>query len=236
MGKRSGPSFFFFKSQEAHDIPLIELLTEEMQLLEDSLKGIGSLIFFLPVTESSVERRGKDLIALSQAAGPGTILAFSSVSGRVHRDHKAPHPVWKLLRSLPYKITTPLLPIVNLGGIKHGEGLWPSLPFDLYDSYLSRMHRHQFAGAIALVNHLPSGMGMLHGSLWIGGQILWREMSSDLLAETWLSAFRNAGDQAKELIQNLTQVRTLVLELSHSKTVMRGVQSLKNAGPWQNIG
>lgn len=209
----------FLQSPDSRNIPAAELLEKEMQMLEEALGKAASLIYCVPVSLQTAQRRSKDLISLSQAAGSHTFLAFSAVCGPAYEDHLPPHPLWEMLRSFPYKLDTPLLPIVNLGGINQGEGLWPALPFDIYQRFFSKLYRHAFAGAISLVNHLPSERGILHGSLWIGGQMLWRERSADALAETWFYAFRKELNALRHL-HVFAEVRRLILDLSALKSLL----------------
>ncbi|CCB87271.1 putative uncharacterized protein [Parachlamydia acanthamoebae UV-7] len=158
--------------------------------------------------------------------GAHTIIAFSAVSDDPINDHAPPHPIWDVLRELLDVSATPLMPILNVGGIHQGEGLWPSLAVDCVDHYYSRCQRHHFAGIIHLVNHLPHPGAVLDCSLWVASQAAWSHLSAVLLAETWFAAYypemnyRGLADiwkKNREIAIELSAMRSLTNEKNRDK-------------------
>ncbi|MBA2727516.1 MAG: hypothetical protein H0U49_05005 [Parachlamydiaceae bacterium] len=211
------PRFRFH--QQAKDLTLVDIVIQEVQLVEkchqlQGKKGERELIFYLPLSSISEGRSHAEWIpTLLDEMGEKTTFAFSSVQGNFCHDHLPDHPLWQQLRQSPDCSATPLLPIVNLGAVEQGEGLWPATNFDLIERFYPRLRRHTFAGVIGVVNHLPEEGSFLDGLLWVAGQSLWRDMPPSMLAETWFSAYREEKDFAHMLLA-LKAVRKIVLEFS----------------------
>jgi hypothetical protein len=199
----------------AYDSTQKELAEEEVRMLESALHSTAvSLIYMIPTAdEASAKQQTSWLSAFSDHVGPRTILAFSAVAGALYADHLPPHPFWETLRRSPDVSATTFLPIVNIGSIQQGEGLWPSLSLDLIEKYFSKCRRHHFAGVVCLVNQLPNIGGLLECSLWVAAQKLWTEQPASLLAETWFRARRPEMDFLTHS-GALQHVRQLVVELS----------------------
>lgn len=163
----------------------------EVEFLEGLLKDRLGLIYFVSASDlASAKHQSTWLPQLCDYVGNQTIIAFAAVAGDVLGDYLPPHPLWNELRQAPEVSATPLMPILNAGGIKQGEGLWPILTYDLIDRYFPRCYRHQFAGVLALASQLPKQGALLDCSLWISAQAGWSAIPSPLLAETWFQAFR----------------------------------------------
>lgn len=196
-----------------------EVVLEEVRLLEECSHRHASLIFYIPaVTSLMAKRHAEWMQALLDDMGAKTTLAFSAVAGGVCDDHKGDHPLWHQLRSSPDSSATPLLPIVNVGSVEQGEGLWPTANFDLLERFIPRCRRHNFVGVLGVVNHLPREGSLLDCQLWVAGQSLWRDLPASLLAETWFGAYRRDEDYcfyyaamkvAKGIVTELGALRTV---------------------------
>lgn len=192
--------YVFWQSEVFSDACLLKAFSpREYTLLERSLfevealeKGLGkgvSLIYYLySPKESIAQEYARYFEELLDGVGANTMLSFSASSGEPFDDHLELHPIWKTIRFSPDESATPILPIINGGCVKQGEGLWPILPLDHLDSCFSRMYRHSFAGAITMSAHMPSLGSLLDCCLWVSAQALWRKLSPDLLAQTWFLA------------------------------------------------
>ncbi len=230
---KQGADYLLWKSQHdqpdfnaASDLTHAEKLEKEMRQLEKSLpKGTG-LIYFLPFLEYvEPEKQAQWLYRLSLVAGPHTILAFSNVAGEPTADDRPPHPFWDRLRLLADRCTTPLLPILNSGSVKQGEGLWPTLPVDTMDRCFAQMIHHNFVGVAGLARRLPPSYGLLHCALWIAGQRLWRHQSTHQLAKTWALAYRSDWNFSRDL-NSLKRLRDIAVELNGLTTSIRKGQTL----------
>lgn len=195
------PDYFFWESSlldpgfsthySARDVTFSELVIKEMHLLENALNDKSQLIFFIPSSDiETAHAHAAWMPHLCDETRKKTIIAFSAVAGDYCADHLPPHPFWEKLRRSPSTSITQLFPLVNVGSISHGEGLWPTPTTDLLDKYYSRLHRHRFAGVLVLTNALPQPGGILDCNLWTASQVLWRNLPSWQITETWFAAFR----------------------------------------------
>lgn len=215
-----------FLHPSAAEATQLELVQAEVALVEKALteskegeKPPPSLIYYVPSPDlSTAEQQVAWLQELCDRVGNKTIIAFSAVSGEPWSDHQPPHPFWESLRKSPDISSTALMPIINTGAARQGDGLWPTLTLDLSERYLTRCTRHQFAGAITLVNHLPEKGALLDCSLWVCSQMLWKNRSAALLAETWFSAERPDFDYLY-FAESLRKVRELAVELSFIRSL-----------------
>lgn len=206
----------------ARDAILSEVVLEEVRVIEEVLSI--PLIYYLPVPNFLfAKEQASWMLRFCDDVGEKTTIAFSSVAGNACLDHLPPHPFWEYLRQSTEISSTRLLPIVNVGSVLQGEGLWPAPSLDLLDNYYSRLYRHSFAGAIALVNTLPKEGGLLDCALWTASQCLWKESSPLLLAETWFQVYRSEWDfslywdclkKTREMIIELSLLRSLTNEMS----------------------
>lgn len=213
----------FLQHPAAQEFTLAELVLAELQLIEKSLMGNCQLIFYLPSPPSEKSENISEWFSrLCDDAGNRTAIAFSAVAGDPAADHLPPHPYWEVLRRSLDCSATRLFPILNVGGVRQGEGFWPVLGFDLFEKYLPRCLRHAFGGLISLTSHLPAPGSFLDCNLWIGAQLQWRLSSPELLAETWFLANRPDLNYPKfagllKDIRNLTVQLSLIRSLIHEK-------------------
>ncbi|MBA3237703.1 MAG: hypothetical protein H0T62_05045 [Parachlamydiaceae bacterium] len=202
-----------------------EIVLSEVRLLEKCLKKQAKLIFYLPnSSEKEAYQQVRWLPSLVDDMGPGSILAFNAVCGALYDDHENNHPLWNALRESPDTSATPLMPILNVGLIKQGEGLWPTTNFELIDRFLSRCYRHQFIGAIGLTGHLPQAGSVLDCNLWVLGQSLWRNLPVTLLAETWFKAFR-PKENPLFCLKIMALARSIALDMSFLRANFEGKDS-----------
>lgn len=193
-----------------------EIAFSEIQILENCLQNRSKLVFYMCDPEATLkeaERHAKWMINLLDAMNQGTLLAFNAVNGHIYDDYSNDHPLWELLRQSIDSSATPLLPIINVGLVKQGEGLWPVTNFDLLERFLPRCTRHHFAGVIGTASHLPRSGSVLDCNLWVSGQALWHSIPPLLLAETWFKAFRPEENFAFSL-QMMHMARSIVLDLT----------------------
>lgn len=205
----------FFAHPSSQDYVEEELVALEAKTAEEALSANQRLIFYVPADSvASAKKQALWLPRLCDDVGNKTVIAFSATAGDPVSDHLSPHPFWDILRKTIRHSATPLLPIVNIGGIKQGDGLWPSVAIDLIEKYYSRCESSPFAGVIALTKHVPRRGGMLDCSLWAAAQYLWKPASPTLLAETWFSANRfdfslSSLRHVREIITGLSYLRSL---------------------------
>lgn len=198
----------------AEESTQLERVQSEVELIEKALQGRTKLIYYLEASDPEIaEQQASWLPVLCDAVGKNTIIAFSAVAGAPWMDHLPPHPFWETLRRSPDISSTPLLPIINSGGVRQGSGLWPTLSLDLSEKFLARCERHHFAGAIGLVSQLPLSGALLECSLWVTGQAMWRQRSAYRLAETWFASQRADFDYPR-VADALNQIRQLGIDLS----------------------
>lgn len=191
-----------------------DLAKAEVGMLEKAIYKHTDLIYCLPAVDlNSSHMQAHWFPKFCDDVGNRTSLAFPVVAGEPCSDHLPLHPFWEVLRKCPDASYTKLMPIMNIGAIKQGEGLWPCLSVDLFDRYISRCYRHHFGGIIGLVNHLPAKGGLLDCNLWIASQMMWRKQKGEILAETWFAAHRPEWDYSQH-IDVLKQVREIVIALS----------------------
>lgn len=204
----------FSTDKAAQEHTLSELVTAEAKLLEKLLPSNKRLIYFIPTPDHNTARQqAKWMPVFCDEVHKNTIISFSSVAGDCFEDHLPPHPFWEALRKSPDVSATKLLPLVNIGEINQGEGLWAAPSLDLIDKYYGRLYRHHFAGMAVLVNKLPRPGAMLDCGLWVASQALWSDISVRLLSDTWFSAFCPSWHHS-EIAEVLFGVRQLVLDLS----------------------
>lgn len=209
----------FAHDAAAKDMTLPELVAAEIALLEQTLPVETALIYYLPAHDpASAQQQAAWMGRLCDDVGEHTMIAFPAVAGAWCDDHLPPHPLWEQLRRSPDISSTHLLPVVNVGMVSQGEGLWPAPSLDLVETYYSRLYRHRFAGVVALTSQLPQQGSMLDCCLWVAGQALWRQRSSALLAEQWFRAFRSEWNYL-EVEAIMAGARSLVVELSQLRAM-----------------
>lgn len=206
--------FNFFAYQAAEEYTLFELVVEEVRMIEKFLKNKTGLIYYVPTHDVHDGKKYAEWMpALCDEVSNFTTLAFSAVAGDPCLDHLEPHPFWEKLRQRPDVSATPLLPILNIGGVRQGEGLWPSIALDLIENYIGRCFRHSFAGIIGLVNHLPRKEGLLDCSLWVASSYMWNQHPPQLLAHTWFLTHKPDLDFLNHSV-SMAQLRKIIIALS----------------------
>jgi hypothetical protein len=204
----------FLENAHLKNETFVEALLREIQILEKGLKKSQALIYWLPTGNEALALQQSDwLIQLSNQVDINTRLAFSAVCGNPYADHLPPHPFWQALRQRYFQSSVRFLPIVNLGSVKQGEGLWPTSILDLIDHFLSRCDKKVFAGVIGLTHSVPAEGSILDCNLWIASQYLWQKNSPWLMIETWLLAHRRDWDPIS-YFQLIKTSREIALELS----------------------
>lgn len=202
----------FFNQPDSERWTRKELLAQELEKVEGALsKGANraaKLIFLLP-GEEKIEW----ISYLAKVAGPKTFLAFSPYWGEPTKDFLPPQPIWKKISEGEEFCSTPLLPILNTGMVDLGGGLWPTIPFDLYDRFYSRIPSSLIRGALTLTPTLPSKPGFLQCALWVGAQLLEKDESPDKKLAEWFLRHKNGIDYFSSALL-LRNLRTLALEAS----------------------
>jgi hypothetical protein len=203
-----------------------ERLQEEMNAAEKMIENRSHLIFYVPFDKGMRGWHNPHLLRdLCLAAGKGTTLAFSAVAGHPAYDHLPRHPFLAQLQRQKEQHSTPLLPIINTGSLCQGEGLWPSISFDLFESSCMRDARRQFTGFISMANRLPADQGFLDCNLWVAGQIQSKNDHPDALIEAWFlsklpevdySKFREVLKSIRNTIVDLSYLRHLPEECSYT--------------------
>ncbi|MBA3604194.1 MAG: hypothetical protein H0W50_11295, partial [Parachlamydiaceae bacterium] len=204
---------------DASDATDAESALAEVQMLEKCIQGRSKLIFYMPSNHhDEALRQARWINKFIDDMGKNSIISFNAVSGGHFDDHCSDHPLWELLRISPDTSSTAFLPVINIGLIKQGEGLWPTTNFDLLDRFLPRCTRHRFEGIIGLISHIPESGSLLDCNLWVAGQTLWRYQPTSLLAETWFKAFRPTED-VQFTLKVMKIARTLSLDLSLLRSI-----------------
>lgn len=177
------------EAQPSERYTRLEQHHREMQRLEQLCPKDCQLIYYLqPEGHAEALAQTEWIPSLQDLAGNRTIIAFPAVAAAPWEDHVPPHPLWENLRRSPDTSATPLMPLINAGSVRQGEGLWPTLTVDASSRYIGAMRRHAFAGALCLTAEVPRRQGLLDCSLWTAGQLQWRYSPSEWLLERWLPA------------------------------------------------
>ncbi len=174
----------FLHHPQARDVLQLDLAIKEVKALE-SLVGESCLLIY----EIDPATPACRIPELMDEIGLKTLLSFSSVAGSPSSIHSGPHSLWNLLRQLPDTSAARLLPIINMGSVDQGDGLWPTIPLELLEFTLSHMRRHSFGGVIAMTRYLSEPGTFLDASLWTAGHSLWGQHPPSLLLESWCSAY-----------------------------------------------
>jgi hypothetical protein len=168
-----------------------DLVQTELRLLQEAIHEQCFIIFYLPCHDlKQAHQQALLLLQLCVDAHKKTILSFSSVEGDPWKDHLAPHPIWELLRQAPDPLNTPLLPLVNSGSIKQGEGLWPVLTGERIERFYRHCDRHAFAGIAHLLGTVPVTGSLAECNLFVASQGMWQRRSHCSYTETWFRGRR----------------------------------------------
>lgn len=208
-------SIFPLQQGPAKSNTLLDLHREELGKIEKVLYPYGcSLLYYIPSPNNLTAKIHASIFnTLSDEAGNKTTITFSPVSGAPFLDHLLPHPFWDTLYKRQASCATPLLPLLNMGSLSLGEGLWPAPPLELIQRFMPSNSRHNFGGAIVLTKYLPCSGTPLDASLWITGHALFHKaLSVDMLTIMWLKAFQ--PEMAQQLwLQGCSYCRQAVKEL-----------------------
>jgi hypothetical protein len=223
----------YFSHPSAKDALLSDLVLQEAHLLEKkmlSLNKNSGLIFYVPALNFKTALQAADILKiLSNEVERGTVLAFPAVAGRETSDYLIPHPYWKELRN-DESSSADVLPIINTGALWHGEGLWPSVPFDFFDEFYISLSKHPFKGIISLLNQMPKGYGFLDLNLWVAGQYQLKGTAPRLLIEEWFKK-HHPNEQFDEILLVLRRLRKLIVELGHVREGAEGGERMRNDDP-----
>ena len=198
--------FWSGKAKKSAEETQLEQHCMQLRNLEEACLARCPLIYYVPLSkEGEAEEQAKWMPALQDNAGKKTIIAFSALSGPAWENHYALHPLWEVLLKSPDCSATPLMPLLNVGGVDQGEGLWPVLTTEWAMRCVSKMRRHPFAGILSLTRHIPKRGGLLDCNLWVAGQLQWRGSSEEVLLERWFAA-RGASVSGLEPFKAATQL------------------------------
>ena len=134
------------KGQTSYD-----LILSEVRELEGAL-GKSPLIYYCQTSEETAKRQSQLLGRLVDDVKLGTILAFSAKGGDPREENGPLHPLFHDLRLSPDESSTELLPIVNAGSLKSGEGLLAPL-----DHLQQRGDRQTALPPLVCWHDLPDG-------------------------------------------------------------------------------
>jgi hypothetical protein len=187
----------------------LDKIKEEIHRFERLALGRFGLIYYLPYSPCLNDKKQFAFLRqLSLGISDETILAFSASRGCPTYDHLPAHPFWNELRCMQEALGTRLMPIINFG--RQG---WPSIAYDLFETYFSRCYRHGFVGMAAYASHIPEAGELSHCNLWVAGQMQWRFLPPDAYIETWFKSHRPELDysECRDLFQ---RIRGVILELN----------------------
>lgn len=203
----------FAHPELAREATVLDLLSAELKGVEAAL-GSRRLIYYMPSPdEESLCKQQHCFDALCDLAGPQTSIAFSSRAGEPWQDHLPLHPLWRKIRAYPHHSATPLLPLVNVGAVAQGAGLWPSIAVDTLETFLPRVALGPCPGFISLTPSVPERGAFLECSLWMATQCAWRGASPELCMETWLKAHYPNVDFCL-LHCGIRELRSIIVALS----------------------
>lgn len=207
------------------NLTFAESSLKEILEIEAKLPKGGKLIYCVADNKAlSPEQTAQMIFFLQREMKAGACLAFSATAGDPLSAIAHAHPFWEFARGIPLLQSPTLLPIFNSGGIRQGEGLWPSVCIDQAELLQERCKRHTFAGNIGLVNTVPKAGGFLDANLWVMAQAMWREISPMLLLETWLKRYKPEPKLA-EALKVLREVRGLTVALSQMQVESKVLSS-----------
>ncbi len=182
----------FIHDPNADQYTLSEIMHKEARLLESILNPSKNLVFYVPAIDEHVAKQCTPWIpSLADDLKQDTILAFSAVAGDFFSDFLPIHPLWNQLRLKKEASSAAFMPILNIGNVKQGEGLWPILVDDFIDECIGRSHHAHFSGILSIAKHLPNEGGLHACNLWVASQAMWKpKLPAFLWQETWFSAYR----------------------------------------------
>jgi hypothetical protein len=189
----------------------------ELRLVEGELSDGTTLIYYLPTTDAAMARKQADWFSrFLNEAGERTICAFSAVAGSPEGDHLGSHPFWEVLRQTDHPTSTPVMPILNTGGVHQGGGYWPNFPVDLFEEYLFQQEDFPIAGFVHCMRNIPKKGSLADAFAWVAGMSMWRRRHPKDLLQTWCRGHFPDGDFSC-LMALLKKARSVILELSFFK-------------------
>jgi len=200
---------------KARDFLRQELVMMEINKLKKLLGKSCQLIYSIPAHSAlTAQAQSRWIPEVCYEISDDTYIAFSATVGDPCSDWLPPHPLWQTLRAAKAKTYLNLLPLINVGLINQGQGLWPATSLDLMDRYLLRCRQKTFCGAIALATSVPEEDALLSCSLWVASRILWGDQSPHLLAETWFCSYRRQWLEVENLERLLKEVREIAIAIN----------------------
>lgn len=203
-----------FMDSASENYTLHELTLLEAQLIEKNLEKPKGLIFYVPALDhETAKKSAKWMQRLADDLENRTILSFSVLSGDFTKDFLPPHPLGLQIRAQIEPSSAALMPLINVGNVKQGEGLWPILVYDHLDECIGRCQNGNFVGLLAITNHLPLKGGILDCNLWVTGQVLQKNQPAFLYTEIWFSIYKPDWDYAA-FSPVLKQIRDLLKSIN----------------------
>lgn len=209
----------YLQDPDSENLTLPEIVIEEARLIENALDDSKKLIFFVPAADlKAAEESSLWMERIADDLRSSSILSFPAVAGNLFANHIQAHPFWEKLRHQLYPSSSALMPILNAGQAKQGEGLWPVLSEDIIENYVPRCRNANFVGILTLTGEIPAEHGILHCNLWAAAQAMWTNLPVKMLIETWFGAFRPDWNYSlnREL---LSQIQMLSKEVHFLKSI-----------------
>lgn len=199
----------------------LDIIKSEVSLIESAIPDSKHFIYaLLPKSQKEAKEQVLWLNSILNVVGKHTYIALSALEGDSCSDHLNPHPLWEMLRRNRMFRERNVIPIFNIGSYKQGEGLWPSIIFDIID-FISSCRKYPLEGAIGIVNQLPKQGSFLECNLWSASKAFWMGENAADSIEMWFKSRRPDIDYGK-MKGILQQIRNIALEISylHSLTEM----------------
>lgn len=203
----------YFAHLQAKYALQFDLIKEELHNVEKNLNEKSKLIFYVPtIGNQEAERQAEWLPRLNWEARRNTSIAFSSVAGHYTEDHAPLHPFWDVLDKWQGNPLKTMLPIINIGGVRQGEGLWPSLSFDLFE-LLPRISHYQLANPLVVAPQIPPGHGFLDCNLRAFAEMQNHLIHGDIAIENWFKRHKSEIPFGKYR-EVFKKIRKIVTDLS----------------------
>lgn len=165
-----------------------DLVKKEISLLEKALEEHFKLIYLLPATDQvSISKQCYFIDNLCNFIQSKNLIAFSPLYKKADGQTRQESPLWEALccsRQVPEK---KCLPLLNVGSIKFGKGLWPDFRYDILNDIFTKMQNPVFYGALCMSTSIPKESSFSYCNLWTAGQKLWYpKKSATLFSKIWL--------------------------------------------------
>lgn len=182
----------------------------EVSQLSSLLPLSKKLIYYLPSnSERMAEQQSRWWLSLLNQVDSRTICAFSALSGSPFWDYLQPHPFWEVMQTTIAPPATPLMPILNIGGIELGEGYWPNMTLDLLETPFSDC---PLAGLVSCIKDFPEEGEILEGMLYATGMSQWRKKEPKALLQEWYQMRFKEGNYS-QFFSIMQKVRSIIKEL-----------------------